>query len=92
LTAEITTKGAALDELQQEQQQKTRDIMKAQKSSERYMTRRQTLMARQAEFENAIRDLGVLPEAAFSRYTGGHADKVGFEGIDFADLYSSSLN
>jgi len=78
LTGQIAETAATLEEVQQEQQQKTRDIMRAQKSSERYMTRRQTLIARQEEFKNAIRDLGVLPEEAFSKYTGGNADKVGY--------------
>jgi hypothetical protein len=47
-----------------------------QKNAERYLTKRQTLLNRKEECSNAIRDLGVLPEEAYSKYTDTRADKV----------------
>lgn len=74
--AEISETSATLDELHNDQQEKARAIVRVQKNSERYMGKRQTLLTRREDCENAIRDLGVLPEEAFSKYTGGRADKV----------------
>ena len=76
LNAEITTVTQQLDETQNEQLENTRAIMRVQKNAERYLTKRQTLMNRKTECSNAIRDLGVLPEEAFSKYTDTRADKV----------------
>ena len=77
LTAEISTMTVKLDETQNDQIENTRAMMKVQKNAERYLTKRQTLSNRKEECSNAIRDLGVLPEEAFSKYTDTRPDKVG---------------
>lgn len=71
--ADIRTK---LDEAQAEQLENTRAIMKAQKNAERYLNKRQTLTMRKEEHTNAIRDLGVLPEEAFTKYVAVRPEKV----------------
>lgn len=62
--------------MQNEQLENTRAILRVQKNAERYLTKRQTLLNRKEECSNAIRDLGVLPEEAYSKYTDTRADKV----------------
>jgi structural maintenance of chromosome 3 (chondroitin sulfate proteoglycan 6) len=62
--------------VQSEQLENTRAIMKVQKNAERYLTKRQTLSQRKEECSIAIRDLGVLPEEAFTKYVEVRADKV----------------
>jgi structural maintenance of chromosome 3 (chondroitin sulfate proteoglycan 6) len=74
LKVEIASVQAKLDEVEN-----TRAIMKVQKNAERYLTKRQTLLARKEECSNAIRDLGVLPEEAFTKYTDTRVDKVSRE-------------
>jgi structural maintenance of chromosome 3 (chondroitin sulfate proteoglycan 6) len=71
--AEITAK---LDEAQTEQMENTRAIMKVQKNAERYLTKRQTLTTRKEECSVSIRDLGILPDEAFTKYTDTRPDKV----------------
>jgi structural maintenance of chromosome 3 (chondroitin sulfate proteoglycan 6) len=48
------------------------------KQSERYLAKKQTLTSRREQSQNAIRDLGVLPEEAYNKYTDARADKVSF--------------
>jgi len=50
--------------------------MKVQKNAERYLTKRQTLSSRKEECSVAIRDLGILPDEAFTKYTDTRPDKV----------------
>ncbi|KAK4689553.1 structural maintenance of chromosome 3 (chondroitin sulfate proteoglycan 6), partial [Tremellales sp. Uapishka_1] len=69
LSTEITTVSARLEEVQNEQMENTRAIIRVQKNAERYLTKKQTLASRKEECNNAIRDLGSLPEEAFSKYT-----------------------
>jgi len=76
LSTEIADLQAKLDEVQNEQMENTRAIMKVQKNAERYLTKRQTLVNRKDECSNAIRDLGVLPEEAFTKYVNDRPDKV----------------
>ncbi|WVQ82965.1 hypothetical protein IAT38_005101 [Cryptococcus sp. DSM 104549] len=76
LTAEIAKISDDLERVQNEQLENTRTIMRVQKNAERYLTKRQTLIARKEECNNAIRDLGVLPDEAFSKYTDQRADKI----------------
>lgn len=76
LNTEIATVTQQLEETQNEQLENTRAIMRVQKNAERYLTKRQTLINRKEECSVAIRDLGVLPEEAFSKYTDTRADKV----------------
>ncbi|KAL7423161.1 Structural maintenance of chromosomes protein 3 [Cryptotrichosporon argae] len=76
LLNEISDKTIKLEQLQNEQLESTRAIVRVQKNVERYLTKRQTLVNRRDECSNAIRDLGVLPEEAFSKYTSQKPDKL----------------
>ncbi|WRT67771.1 uncharacterized protein IL334_004744 [Kwoniella shivajii] len=76
LTTEIAKITEDLDRVQSEQLENTRAIMRVQKNAERYLTKRQTLINRREECNNKIRDLGVLPEEAFSKYTDQRSDKI----------------
>lgn len=76
LNTEISLISAKLDDVQSEQVENTRAIMKVQKNAERYLAKRQNLASRKQACELAIRDLGVLPEDAFTKYTGERLDKV----------------
>jgi len=60
----------------------TRAIMKVQKNAERYLTKRQTLTARKEECSVAIRDLGILPDEAFTKYIDTRSDKVSLSSRD----------
>jgi structural maintenance of chromosome 3 (chondroitin sulfate proteoglycan 6) len=51
-------------------------LSRQQKLAERYLTKRQMLSTRKEECSRNIRDLGVLPEEAFEKYTKEKADKV----------------
>ena len=73
---EITRIQEELEGIRAEQLEFTRTILRVQKNAERYLTKRQTLQNRKEECSNAIRDLGVLPEEAYSKYTESRADKV----------------
>ncbi|WVR06340.1 hypothetical protein IAU60_003371 [Kwoniella sp. DSM 27419] len=75
-TAEIAKITEDLDKVQAEQLENTRAILRVQKNAERYLTKRQTLINRREECNNKIRDLGVLPEEAFSKYTEQRSDKI----------------
>ena len=76
LTEEISKITSQLDEEQNQQAENTRAILRVQKNAERYLTKRQTLINRKEECTNAIRDLGVLPEEAYTKYTSTRADKL----------------
>ncbi|KAG7561878.1 hypothetical protein FFLO_02695 [Filobasidium floriforme] len=65
----LAANAARLDELQTQQLQNSRGILQAQKTAERYIVKRQTLTNRQEECNKSIRDLGVLPEEAYKKYT-----------------------
>ena len=69
---------AELEELQSQQLESTRAIMKVEKNADRYLTKRQTLSARKEECSNYIRDLGVLPDEAFSKYVDTDTSRVRF--------------
>lgn len=76
LTKEISTNAARLEELQAAQMENSRGILKAQKAVERYITKRQTLLTRKDECNKSIRDLGVLPEEAYTKYVKQSSEKV----------------
>lgn len=76
LTAEIAAIKERLETAQNEQLEATRAIQRVQKNAERYISKRQILQNRKEECTNAIRDLGVLPEEAYSKYINTSADKV----------------
>ncbi|WVQ96685.1 hypothetical protein IAU59_003791 [Kwoniella sp. CBS 9459] len=76
LNAEIAKITEDLNRAQGEQMENTRAILRVQKNAERYLTKRQTLINRREECNNKIRDLGVLPEEAFSKYIEQRSDKI----------------
>ena len=51
-------------------------MSKQQKSTERYLAKRQLLTTRRDECNKNIRDLGVLPEEAFEKYTNVKVERV----------------
>lgn len=53
-----------------------RGISKQQKNTERYLAKRQLLMNKKDDCNRNIRDLGVLPEEAFEKYTNEKMDRV----------------
>ncbi|KAI0718995.1 structural maintenance of chromosome protein 3 [Cerioporus squamosus] len=65
-----------LERIQSQQAEDVRGISKQQKSTERYLTKRQLLLNRKDECNRNIRDLGVLPEEAFEKYTNEKLDRI----------------
>ncbi|BEJ13833.1 hypothetical protein CspHIS471_0310070 [Cutaneotrichosporon sp. HIS471] len=70
LATAISEQKTKLEELNTEANDVTRAMLRIQKSQERYLSKKQTLENRKEECEVAIRDLGVLPDEAFTKYTG----------------------
>ncbi|TIA97321.1 hypothetical protein E3P96_03424 [Wallemia ichthyophaga] len=66
----------SMDGIHQEQESESRAIGKQSKSVERYHAKTKTLQSRRIEFQRNIRDLGVLPEEAFTRYTNTSSDRL----------------
>lgn len=60
-------------------------MSKQQKTTERYLAKRQMLMTRKDECNRNIRDLGVLPEEAFEKYVNEKLERV-----QLAILYAAS--
>ncbi|EPQ54966.1 structural maintenance of chromosome protein 3 [Gloeophyllum trabeum ATCC 11539] len=67
---------ADLEKVQSQQQEDGKGISKQQKSTERYLAKRQMLIGRKEECNRNIRDLGVLPEEAFEKYTNEKLDRL----------------
>lgn len=65
-----------LEKVQNQQVEDSRDMSKQQKTTERYLTKRQMLTSRKEECSRNVRDLGVLPEEAFEKYINERLDKV----------------
>lgn len=78
LTTEIAEVSAKLEEVTNEQIESGRAMLRMTKNNERYLAKKQTLSSRRDECQNAIRDLGVLPEEAYNKYTEARADKVSY--------------
>ena len=76
LNTKIAEVSQRLDEEQARQMENTRAIMRVSKNAERYLTKRQTLITRKEECTNAIRDLGILPEEAYTNNVNTAIDKV----------------
>lgn len=76
LTNEIQERRASLEKAQNEQTEDTRNIARQQKTTERFLAKRQMLTGRKDECNRNIRDLGVLPEEAFEKYTNEKLDRV----------------
>lgn len=76
LNAELQELRSALERAQQQQSEDSRSVTKLQKNTERYLAKKQMLTARKDECNRNIRDLGVLPEEAFEKYTSEKLDRV----------------
>lgn len=76
LTGELQEHRAALEKVQNLQSEDSRSIARQQKNTERYLAKKQMLMGRKDECNRNIRDLGVLPEEAFEKYTNEKLDRV----------------
>lgn len=78
LTAQIQELRTNLEKIQTQQTEDSRSISKQQKTTERYLAKRQMLMTRKDECNRNIRDLGVLPEEAFEKYINEKLERVEF--------------
>lgn len=76
MNAELQELRSSLEGAQQQQSEDSRSVTKLQKNTERYLAKKQMLTARKDECNRNIRDLGVLPEEAFEKYTSEKLDRV----------------
>ena len=76
LTAKLQGLRASLEEKQNEQTEDKRSMSKQQKSTERFLAKKQMLLTRKDDCNRSIRDLGVLPEEAFEKYINEKIDRV----------------
>jgi structural maintenance of chromosome 3 (chondroitin sulfate proteoglycan 6) len=76
LKAEIATLAQKLAEQDAQGHELARINAKIRKNEDRYLFKRQTLSTRKDEYTNAIRDLGILPEEAYTKYVDVSLDKV----------------
>lgn len=60
-----------------EQSEDAREIERKQKGVEKYLSKKTLLQQKKEECTRSIRELGVLPEEAFEKYTRTSMDKVG---------------
>lgn len=78
LTAQVDSATEELERLQAMQADDSRGMSKHQKSTERYLAKRELLTSRRDACNKNIRDLGVLPEEAFEKYTTLKLERVSF--------------
>jgi structural maintenance of chromosome 3 (chondroitin sulfate proteoglycan 6) len=76
LQSQLQEEKSSLERLQSQQAEDSRGVSKQQKNTERYLAKRNMLMNRKDETNRSIRDLGVLPEEAFEKYTNEKSDRV----------------
>ncbi|KAF5391874.1 hypothetical protein D9757_001633 [Collybiopsis confluens] len=76
ITSNIQNLVKSLEDLQTQQLDDGRNISRQQKITERYLAKRQMLVSRKDECNRSIRDLGVLPEEAFEKYTNDKPDRL----------------
>ncbi|KAK0532894.1 Structural maintenance of chromosomes protein 3 [Tilletia horrida] len=76
LEEKLRTHEAQREEIRVAQTEAGRDIAAQQKHAERYLKKRQTLLEQRDGCNKKIRDLGVLPEEAFEKYTSTAMDKL----------------
>ncbi|KAM5531084.1 hypothetical protein V8D89_015249 [Ganoderma adspersum] len=75
-SAQLQEQRQKLEALQTQQSEDVRGISKQQKNTERYLAKRQLLMNKKDDCNRNIRDLGVLPEEAFEKYTNEKMDRL----------------
>jgi structural maintenance of chromosome 3 (chondroitin sulfate proteoglycan 6) len=76
LVSKLNELKADLEKKQAEQTEDARGMNRQQKNTERYLAKKQMLTSRKDECNRSIRDLGVLPEEAFEKYTKDKVEKV----------------
>jgi structural maintenance of chromosome 3 (chondroitin sulfate proteoglycan 6) len=76
LANEIAANIKELEKETQAQRDDGKALSKQQKLAERYLAKRQMFSARKEVCSRSIRDLGVLPEEAFEKYTKDKSEKV----------------
>ncbi|KAJ3807263.1 RecF/RecN/SMC [Lentinula lateritia] len=76
ISNKVQTLMKSLEEVQSQQSDDGRNITRQQKITERYLAKRQMLVGRKDECSRSIRDLGVLPEEAFEKYTNEKPDRL----------------
>ncbi|KAK7035420.1 Structural maintenance of chromosomes protein 3 [Paramarasmius palmivorus] len=76
LQTELNNLQNSLEEHSKLQSEDTLLTTRQQKHTERYIAKRSMLQSRREEVNRNIRDLGVLPEEAFDKYTGDKVDKL----------------
>lgn len=76
LTNEIQELRTSLEKVQNQQTEDSRNVTRQQKTTERYLAKKQMLIGRKDECNRNIRDLGVLPEEAFEKYISEKLDRV----------------
>ncbi|KAF7295090.1 Structural maintenance of chromosomes protein [Mycena indigotica] len=76
LQARMQKLRSSREALQTQQTEDSRNMSRQQKTTERYLAKRQMLAGRKDECNRNIRDLGVLPEEAFEKYTGEKLDRL----------------
>ncbi len=79
----IADSTSRIEEVHNIQRDNTRGILKTQKAAERHLTKRQTLLARKEECNRNLRDLGILPTEAYTKYTKEKSEKVGWRSLSF---------
>ncbi|THH30921.1 hypothetical protein EUX98_g3237 [Antrodiella citrinella] len=76
LNAQLNEDRTKLEQASTQQTEDNRGVSKQQKNTERYLAKRQMLLTRKDECNRNIRDLGVLPEEAFDKYTTERLDRL----------------
>lgn len=76
LTSQVQSTNEDLESGQTTQAEDSRGMSKQQTSTERYLAKRDLLTSRRDACNKNIRDLGVLPEEAFARYTTLKLERV----------------
>lgn len=84
LTVTVQELRSTLEKVQSQQTEDSRSMSKQQKTTERYLAKRQMLTARKDECNRSIRDLGVLPEEAFEKYVNEKLERVRIQFDQFA--------
>jgi len=72
---------SGLEVMQNHQVEDSRSMAKQQKSTERYLAKKNLLVNKKDECNRSIRDLGVLPEEAFDKYVNERSDRVSLTSI-----------
>jgi structural maintenance of chromosome 3 (chondroitin sulfate proteoglycan 6) len=80
-----------LEVMQNHQAEDGRSMSKQQKSTERYLAKKNLLVNKKDECNRNIRDLGVLPEEAFDKYINEKSDRVSLTSIAMLSLQRLSV-